>query len=529
MKKIILAALLVPAIALAQTYPSPTFNSVILQTPLSVANGGTGATTATGTGSAVLSNSPALTMPNLGTPSFATLTNATGLPISTGVSGLGAGVATALGSAVTGSGGVVLAASPTISNPTITGPLSTSTAVTGTNSSQVATTAFVANHSPCPSILDFGGDATGTNNNDTAWSNLVAAQSSARICAYFPVGTFKFASVISATLPNSIASITIEGAGNSLTELYWPTASNGITLSAQSQLNSFHIRDVTITTGSAPASGNAVTLNQSATLGSSNNATEQSDFTNVDIRGHDGPNQTDYWSTGVYVNGWSVINFVNFKIDGQFTTIVSGGYVTTGVGVNIAGSSSIIPVQYNFTNANFTYVGTGLVYGNYVQGVTISQSNFTGGNVGIQAGGSEIQLAQLSVTASQFNVLAYAIFTATPIGNLLVYGNNFYCPKNNCASIFLQSTEGFQIVGNFFNGAGSSVASSNGIVIGSNPNSFPGVISGNSFINFSGASAIAVALQAASSKTNVQSNGYANNTIGVSNSGTGNTVGGGSQ
>ena len=54
--------------------------------------------TTTGTGTVVaLSASPVFTTPNLGTPSAATLTNATGLPVSTGVSGLGTGVATALG------------------------------------------------------------------------------------------------------------------------------------------------------------------------------------------------------------------------------------------------------------------------------------------------------------------------------------------------------------------------------------------------------------------------------------------------
>ena len=41
-------------------------------------------------------NSPSFTTPALGTPTSATLTNATGLPISSGVSGLGTGVATAL-------------------------------------------------------------------------------------------------------------------------------------------------------------------------------------------------------------------------------------------------------------------------------------------------------------------------------------------------------------------------------------------------------------------------------------------------
>jgi hypothetical protein len=52
--------------------------------------------TNTGTGNNVLATSPTLTTPNLGTPSAVTLTNATGLPISTGVSGLGTGVASAL-------------------------------------------------------------------------------------------------------------------------------------------------------------------------------------------------------------------------------------------------------------------------------------------------------------------------------------------------------------------------------------------------------------------------------------------------
>jgi hypothetical protein len=72
----------------------------------------------------------------LGTPASGTLTNCTGLPISTGVAGLGTGVAAGLAQAVTGSGSPVLATSPTISAPTISGHPTiegvTATGATGT-------------------------------------------------------------------------------------------------------------------------------------------------------------------------------------------------------------------------------------------------------------------------------------------------------------------------------------------------------------------------------------------------------------
>lgn len=86
--------------------------------------------------------SPTFTTPNLGTPSAATLTSATGLPVASGISGLATGAATFLATATsanlaalltdeTGTGASVFGTSPTVTTPNIVGTTAVGNAAAG--------------------------------------------------------------------------------------------------------------------------------------------------------------------------------------------------------------------------------------------------------------------------------------------------------------------------------------------------------------------------------------------------------------
>lgn len=363
----------------------------------------------------------------------------------------------------------------------------------------------------CPSILSYGGNNTDSADNTAALASAISGQGS-QACVFFPAGTYEFLENATEKLPSGIASLTLEGAGQDVTDLIWPSG-GGLTLDYADQNDSTHVEKLSILTGTTNT-GDALSLVQESAIADPAD-TPLSTIDNVTIRGSDGYAATDYWADGISDNGVSNVNVNNTSITG------AGGasYSTAGTGITVYGSSSAIPVAFNLSNSFIQYEWAGFSYGNYAQGVTISQSNFTGDNYAVVSSSGETGLDQLSMTENQINANV-DVYLGSPITGLQLSNNYFIVPTNGIG-VYLYTYSSFTFNGNILQGSGPG-NNVNGLVATTNDGG-SGVISGNTLNGFT----TALWLQTGSTGINVQSNSYANDNGTVYNQGQ-NVVGGGS-
>lgn len=369
----------------------------------------------------------------------------------------------------------------------------------------------------CLNIESFGGVGNNSTDNTTPLNNALAALTGNGGCIYFPPGKYKFNSAITYNFTSGIFSVALVGSGQDNTILTWPSASGGMTFNYAGINSSTHFRDLSITTGTTNG-GNAIALNLSTSVANPA-AFAQSDLYRVTIRGDDGYSITDYWSNGVNVSNVSNINFNGLSIYGPSTP--------NGTGISLVGlpGSSTYAVQFNVAQSVIQSLGTGILYGSFIQGATVDATNFTGSTNAIAAAGSETgTLAQLSVTNSQFNggsvSKANGILALTGINGLQIANNLFLVPGTSGTAISLPQSKLTTIVGNVFWGQ-NAATSEQGVSI-ANTNSLPCVIQGNIFFGFNGTTSTGLSLGASAANCAVGGNSFLTNTTNVSDSGTNN-------
>ena len=352
-------------------------------------------------------------------------------------------------------------------------------------------------------VVWYGADPTGTNDCSAA----VNAALTASPCIYFPPGKYKFLSSLTYTIPAGINSISILGSGQEVTILNFPTG-QGINIIYNSATSTAHVRDFTITTGTTNA-GSGLRLTGPSVVGDPA-IFDPSDITRITTRGGDGLCQSDYWTRGIEVIGVSNVNFDGVVTYGAGNV---GGYATLGTGIHIHGTSAATPVAFQITNSMLNFIGVGIRYGDYAQGILVAQTQFTGCSAGI-AKSAATNGDELAVINCQFNCATFGIDTQAAVAPQ-VSNCFFIIPAAATGGIVLSNETTAIVYGNIFEGLVGN--SANAIVFHSLGSGDAGLKAQNNVIT---GMSVGIWLQAGTVLADIQGNTFVGNNTNIFNQST---------
>lgn len=363
----------------------------------------------------------------------------------------------------------------------------------------------------CTPIETFGGAGNNSTVNDTPFDNLVAAFGANGGCIGFAPGIYAFSSARTITYPTTVPYVvSIKGSGQDLSILNWSAAPTGagVKLATNKGGHAFHVTDLSFRVGVAAASSVGLSVQNTAALGQILTSTIEG----VSFLGSDGGQGTDYWGIGIKVLTQSDINFTDDTFWGSGTN--------QGIGISVASTASPgYGVIYNITNSYFYVLNEGILYGDYIQGMTVQGCNFTVGNNGIVSIPNPAGvLAELSVVNSQFGLTATnsaGINLLGPVETSNINNNYFLIPPTNGIGVSGAKWGGGGITNNFFGVQTTARGGQTAIFIENSIAGSPTTITGNQFLD----QTTAVDLLNTSNDVTVGINAYDGNSNKVVNGG----------
>jgi hypothetical protein len=204
------------------------------------------------------------------------------------------------------------------------------------------------------------------------------------------------------------------------------------------------------------------------------------------------------WTNCIVAQDVADTSWFHVLCQGPFTASAinspTRGAGTAGVVIKTTGSR--YATQHNFSHCTFNVLGRGLDIYERIQGIALTNCNFTGGQYGIYWNSVGRQ-DQLAVSNSQFSTLVAGIYVYD-MQNVIVQGclflnQNYYVPAasaNNWYGLELDEIDNCAITGSNFMGSYQPTALEFGIAI-TNDTALvavdaPSVIAGNTFYNLHG-------------------------------------------